>query len=259
TTGSGLEQKTKSIRFTVSDAVFSGIHASDNEFIYLPIEKLSAKLYPDKPSFCNVINIKTAPGVDPEQAVKNVRAIFKEFASAELGWGTFYIASTEIATSRSLNARLIVEYKKQMDMLLLIFGIISGGIILLVCCIFYLIVMTRQKDIAVMKSCGLGSGSVSVLFLAFGSIAGVTGSALGVIIGYLVTININTVELWISNALGLKLWKSSTYMFSRIPSAMNWDYAFWIVLFAVSAAIVGTLIPAIVAARIQPVKILRYE
>ena len=67
------------------------------------------------------------------------------------------------------------------------------------------------------------------------------------------------VELWVSKALGLKLWVSSTYMFSRIPSTMNWGYAFWIVLFAVTAAIVGTLIPAIVAARIQPVKILRYE
>ena len=259
TTGSGLEQRIKSIRFAVSDAVFSGIHASDNEFIYLPIEKLSAKLYPDSGALCDIINVKTAPGVDPEQAVDNVRAIFKEFASTELDWGTFYISSTEIATSRSLNARLVVEYKKQMDILLLIFGIISGGIILLVGCIFYLIVMTRQKDIAVVKSCGLPSSSVSVLFLAFGSIAGVTGSALGVIIGYLVTININTVELWISKALGLKLWVSSTYMFSRIPSTMNWDYTFWIVLFAITAATFGALIPAIVAARIQPVKILRYE
>lgn len=259
TTGSDMGKKTKSIRFTVSDAVFSGIHEFDNNFIYLPIEKLSAKLYPDSGDVCDVINIKTAAGVDPELVVEDIRAIFKEYASTELGWGAFYIASTKIETSRSLQSRLIVEYKKQMDMLLLVFGIISGGIILLVCCIFYLIVMTRQKDIAVVKSCGLSSGSVSGLFLVFGSIAGITGSVLGIVAGYLVTININVVERWMSGALGLKLWKSSTYMFSRIPSTMNWDYTFWIVLFAVTAAVIGTLIPAIVAARIQPVKILRYE
>ena len=58
---------------------------------------------------------------------------------------------------------------------------------------------------------------------------------------------------------GLKLWKSSVYMFSKIPNQMNWESTLWIVVSAIIAAAIGALIPAIIAARVKPVKILRYE
>jgi lipoprotein-releasing system permease protein len=60
-------------------------------------------------------------------------------------------------------------------------------------------------------------------------------------------------------AFGLKLWKSSTYMFSRIPSQMDWDSVVWITLAAILAAGIGSLIPAAAAARVRPVRLLRYE
>ena len=158
-----------------------------------------------------------------------------------------------------MQARLIAEYKKQMAMLMLIFGVVSGGVVLLICCIFYLIVMTRQKDIAVVKSCGLGSGPVALLFVAFGMITGLIGSALGVAIGCAVIKNINRIEQWISNIFGLKLWKSSTYMFSTVPNRIDWESVLWIVAATVLAAGIGALIPAVVAAALKPVEILRYE
>ena len=63
----------------------------------------------------------------------------------------------------------------------------------------------------------------------------------------------------ISITLGLKLWKSSTYMFTRIPNQMNWGWAGCVFGIAILAAGLGALIPAIMAARIRPVEILRYE
>jgi len=57
----------------------------------------------------------------------------------------------------------------------------------------------------------------------------------------------------------LKLWKSSVYLFSKIPNEVNWPWAMRIVLMAIIAAAIGTLIPAIIAARTKPVNILRYE
>jgi lipoprotein-releasing system permease protein len=78
-------------------------------------------------------------------------------------------------------------------------------------------------------------------------------------LGYVVTKNINTIEEWIRKIFGLKLWKSSVYMFSEIPNRVNWSWAMVIVLIAIAAAVIGTLVPAIVAARTKPVEILRYE
>ena len=48
-------------------------------------------------------------------------------------------------------------------------------------------------------------------------------------------------------------------MFSKIPNEIDWSLALIIVLSAVIAAGLGALIPAIIAVRTEPVKILRYE
>jgi lipoprotein-releasing system permease protein len=122
-----------------------------------------------------------------------------------------------------------------------------------------MIVMTRQKDIAIIKSCGATGSSVALIFVGFGAFVGIIGSGVGAIIGYIVTKNINTIEEWVRIIFGLKLWKSSVYMFSKIPNEIDWDSALPIILSAVIAASLGALIPAIIAARTRPVNILRYE
>jgi ABC-type lipoprotein release transport system permease subunit len=58
---------------------------------------------------------------------------------------------------------------------------------------------------------------------------------------------------------GLKIWKSSVYVFSKIPNEFDVYSAMWIVAAAIAAAAVGALIPAVAAARLRPVRILRYE
>ena len=146
-----------------------------------------------------------------------------------------------------------------MGLLLVIFGVVSGSVVVLVFCIFYMIVTTKRRDIAIIKSCGTASASVGWIFVGFGVCVGVIGSGIGSGLGYLITRNINTIEGWIRIIFGLKLWKSSIYMFSKIPNEVNWPWALPIVLSAVAAAAVGALIPAIVAARTKPVDILRYE
>jgi lipoprotein-releasing system permease protein len=122
-----------------------------------------------------------------------------------------------------------------------------------------MIVRLKQKDIAIVKSCGTSSGSVALIFVGFGVCVGIVGSGLGLILGYIVTDNINTIEGWIRVVFGLKLWKSSVYVFEKIPNQVDLGATFWIILFAIIAAGVGALIPAIVAARTKPVEILRYE
>jgi len=256
TTAVSGSDKPKRIAFRIAGISESGMHEIDSNFIFLPIEELTEKLYPGKGKIADMIHIKLAGGVDDVTAVDEIRSVWLEFGKKkDLYWTAF----GKVETSRLRQARLIVEYRKQMWMLMVIFGIVSGGVILLIFCIFYLIVMTKIKDIAIIKSCGLGSSGVAVLFVFFGLVVGVAGSALGILVGWVITTNINSVEAWVSSALGLKLWKSSTYMFSRIPNVVYWDYVYWIAGAAILAAAVGALVPAIAASRVRPVRILRYE
>jgi ABC-type lipoprotein release transport system permease subunit len=59
--------------------------------------------------------------------------------------------------------------------------------------------------------------------------------------------------------MGLKIWKSSVYLFSRIPTIMDWKTSSIVFVSAIAAAMLGAVIPAIIAAKTKPVNILRYE
>jgi len=260
----------KTIEFTIADIVFTGVYDLDKRFVYLPIEQLQNIMYPnedqataDRSAVCQAdqIQIKLNPDKsgDTEAALAQIRGVWQAFASEQLGWDQYLISSTQIETARQLQSRFVAELRKQMGVLLLIFGVVDCSVVVLVFCIFYMIVRLKQKDIAIVKSCGAATGSVACIFLGFGLCVGVLGAGIGTILGYVITKNINVVERWISAIFGLKLWRSSIYMFSSIPNQVDWASSLFLVSLSIIAAGFGALIPALVAARTKPVEILRYE
>ena len=256
----GQKFRRKTIQFTMADAVFTGIYYFDSRLVYLPIEQLSRTVYPDSQEpVAGRIQIKLRGGADAEVAIAEIRGVWKVFASEKLDWEDYDIRAAAIETSRQMQSRFVAEIRKQMGVLLLIFGVVSLSAVLLIFCIFYMIVETRRKDIAIMKSCGADSGSIALIFVGFGAFVGILGTLLGTAAGYIVTKNINEVEGWIRVAFGLKLWKASVYMFSRIPNEVYWQAVWWIVLSAILGAAIGAVIPALSAALTRPVKVLRYE
>jgi ABC-type lipoprotein release transport system permease subunit len=252
--------KRRVMSFTIADILQTGVYQFDEACVYLPIEKLQKTLYPDdKSPTAGQILIKLADKTKPDTALAVIRGVWRSFVEEQLGGDPYLIQSTSIETAKELQRPYVAAYRKQMGVLLLIFGVVSIGVILLIFCIFYMIVRLKQKDIAIIKSCGATSRSVAWIFVGFGACVGAAGSGVGTVFGYLITKNINTIEGWIRIVFGLKLWRSSVYMFSRIPNEVDWFGAGRIVVLAIIAAAIGTLIPAIVAARTKPVEILRYE
>ena len=201
----------------------------------------------------------TADDAETDAALAVIRGVWRSFVGEQLGADLYLLTVTEIQTAKQMQKRYVDAYRKQMGILLLIFGVVSFGVVLLIFCVFYMIVRLKQKDIAIIKSCGAAGSSIAWIFVGFGVCVGIVGSGIGAALGYIVTKNVNTIEEWIGIIFGLKLWKSSVYMFSKIPNEVDWASALPIVLFAIMAAAIGTLIPAIVAAWTKPIEILRYE
>jgi lipoprotein-releasing system permease protein len=252
--------KRRTVKFIIADVVFTGVYYLDKELVYLPIEELQKVLYPgENEGIADQIQIKLKAGAETDAALAEIRGVWEDFASEQLGLEPYLIKETVVVTAKQMQSRFVAEFRKQMRVLLLIFGIVSLSVVLLIFCIFYMIVETRQKDIAIIKSCGATSGSVASIFVGFGICVGLIGSVVGMMLGDIVTKNINIIEEWIRIIFGLKLWKSSVYMFSRIPNEVDWDSALLIALLAVIAAVIGALIPAIIAVRTKPVNVLRYE
>jgi lipoprotein-releasing system permease protein len=258
--GDAVPIRRKTVKFTIADIVFTGVYYLDKGLVYLPMEEVQRVLYPNESEgVAGQIQIKLRADAEADVALAQIRGVWETFAAEQLGWEPYLIRGTAIATAKQMQSKYVAEFRKQMGILLLIFGVVSLSAVLLIFCIFYMIVETRQRDIAIIKSCGAASGSVALIFVGFGICVGLLGSGMGMILGDIVTKNINTIEEWIRIIFGLKLWKSSVYMFSKIPNQVDWDWALLIALSAVIAAAVGALIPAIIAVRTRPVDILRYE
>jgi ABC-type lipoprotein release transport system permease subunit len=230
----------KTVRFTVADVVFTGVYYLDKRLVYMPIEELQKVLYPgENEGVAGQIQIKLRAEAETDAALAEIRGVWEGFATEQLGWEPYLISRTVIVTAKQMQSRFVAEFRKQMRVLLLIFGIISLSAVLLIFCIFYMIVETRQRDIAIIKSCGATNGSVASIFVGFGICVGLIGSAMGMVLGDIVAKNINIIEKWIRIIFGLKLWKSSVYMFSKIPNEVDWNSALFIALSAVFAAAVG--------------------
>jgi lipoprotein-releasing system permease protein len=248
------------VPFQIVDIVFTGVHQFDSSFVYIPIETLQKELYPhEKDPVATGINVRLKPGVSPESAAGQIRTLWQAFATQELNWGPRAIDLTAIKTSRQMQRLYVAEFEKQKYVLEMTFGVISFSVVVLVFCIFHMMVRLKQKDIAILKSCGAANSSVIGLFLGFGVSVGVAGAGIGAALGYVITRNINQIEAWIRIVFGLKLWRSSVYMFDRIPNQVDWSSALLFATLAMAAAAAGALVPAFVAARTRPVEVLRHE
>lgn len=142
---------------------------------------------------------------------------------------------------------------------LLMVGVVSLTAIALIWVIFLMIVVEKTKDIGIVKSVGGSSGGVALIFLVWAGIIGFIGSVLGGILGYLFIDNINGIERSLSKLLGTDLFDPQAYLFESIPARVAWNEVVIITMAAVLAAMIGALLPAFRAARMNPVESLRYE
>ncbi len=259
-TTAGFGNKRKVVKFRVSDIAFTPTYYGDKS-LYLPFNRLHRLRFGDSEAeHTRNIKVKLKNKIDAKSTGAVIAEACRQFACGQLRWEPEAIAQIRVLTTEQwLNDDYFTELRKQMAVLLLIFGVISSVTVLLTFCIFYMIVETKLKDIAIIKSCGATSLSAASIFVGFGACVGAVGAAFGVILGYAVTKNINTLEQCVGTVFGLKLWRSSSYGLNIIPHQVNWPAVWPIVLAAVISCCLGALIPAIVAARTKPVNILRYE
>ena len=78
-------------------------------------------------------------------------------------------------------------------------------------------------------------------------------------VGVWLTENINTVEKGLTWLTGRHLFNPEVYYFTEIPTDLQWWTVFLVNVGAVTIAVVFSVLPAMRAAMLHPVRALRYE
>jgi len=134
--------------------------------------------------------------------------------------------------------------------------IVTIGLIGLVAALNILItlimmVMEKNRDIAVLMSMGARRQQIRRIFMLQGVLIGAVGTAIGLTLGYSLSILADRYR-W------LRL-NEDVYSLSYVPFNPRWEDAIWIAAAAIFVSLIATLYPAKAATSIAPVEALRYE
>ncbi|HEV7301242.1 MAG TPA: FtsX-like permease family protein [Tepidisphaeraceae bacterium] len=245
----------------------------DSSTVYVPFEVLQQDLgmgqqtYTDRetgekgiePARAHEINVRIKPGADLQAVRDEIEGVVMDVQGLPRdALAVSGPANVKVMTWRESQAVPLGAIENEKALVTTLFGLISLVAVFLIFCIFYMIVVEKTRDIGIVKSVGATSTGVAMIFLGYGLAIGIVGSLLGLGLGYLIVTYINEIHTWLGH-FGLVIWNPEVYMFDSIPNTMDMTEAAWIIAVAIASSVVGALLPAIRAARLNPVEALRWE
>jgi lipoprotein-releasing system permease protein len=168
--------------------------------------------------------------------------------------GDYYL--TDWTRSHANFFRAVAIEKRMMFLILLLIVAVAAFNIVST---LVMAVTDKQSDIAILRTLGARPGSIMKIFMVQGSFIGVFGTALGIVGGVLLALNLETVVPFIERLAGIDLFPADVYYINELPSKLDWGDVGIIGGVSLLLSLLATLYPSWRAARINPAEALRYE
>ena len=228
--------------FTVISFFESGLADFDNNIAFINVDTLNEFFNLDQKDINLEIYLKNPQNIEAQKII--VQKIFpNDFVYS---WADM---------NNSLFSALKVERNVMFIILSLIiivaaFNIISGLTIL---------VKNKTRDIAILKSIGVLNKSIVKIFFLIGVIIGTSATIFGILLGVAFSLYIENLRQLLSNVFNISLFPEEIYFLSSMPSEINPTSIFFISLCSISITIIVSIFPALKAAKLDPIKALKYE
>jgi lipoprotein-releasing system permease protein len=120
-------------------------------------------------------------------------------------------------------------------------------------------VTDKRADIAILRTLGATPFSIIKIFVVQGSLIGVIGTALGVVGGILIALNVDVVVPAIERLFSVQFLAKDVYYISELPSDLQVRDVVTVALMSLLLSLLATLYPSWRASRVNPAEALRYE
>lgn len=221
--------------FRVVGIFESGFYEIDRQFAFTTMKNVQRVL--SLGDVANSVELRVEPLDKAQEVARRAEAIVGP-ALAALSW--------EEQNRSMLNAlrmeRLVTTITIGLILLVAALNILTSQVMM---------VMEKHRDIALLVSMGARREQIRRIFLWQGVLIGVTGTVIGLVLGYGFS--------YLANAYHLLPLDAQVYSMSHVPFEPRWWDALWIGAGALSISLLATLYPARSASGILPAEALRYE
>ncbi|CUT15589.1 Lipoprotein releasing system transmembrane protein LolC [Bradyrhizobium sp.] len=120
-----------------------------------------------------------------------------------------------------------------------------------------MLVKDKGSDVAILRTMGASRGSIMRIFLITGASIGVVGTLVGLVVGLLVCLNIDSIRQFLSWLTSADLFPRELYFLSKLPAEIDFAETSAVLIMALTLSLLATLYPSWRAARLDPVEALR--
>ena len=228
---------------TVTGIFETGQYLHDSEFLLVPVF-VGQELY----GLGDALHGLTVKTTNPDDVARIKQALQKYLKPPEY-------AQTWIEMNRQYFDAVSLERTVMTFLLFFIVIVAAFGIM------NTLITVTVQKrrEIGIMKAVGASIGQIMGVFLFQGIVVGIFGTITGLGLGMTLIRFRNEFSRWLAGTLHIEIFPRAVYQFSEIPAEVIPSDVVRICIAAFIICSLAALIPAYFAARVDPVKALRYE
>ncbi len=233
----------RQIGYTITGIFEVGIYDFDERMVIMPMESAQTLML--------MGDTITAIEVTTEDADR-VREIMDPVATS--------LQDRAVVTIwQEMNASLFEALQVERAAMALALGIIVVVAAFNILSSLVMLVRSKTRDIAIMRTMGARRKSLLKIFVTTGSTIGVIGTLAGLTLGFIILYFRQGIVSGIEFLTGQQLWDPSVRFLTELPARVDPGDIIGITVMGMGLSFLATLYPAWRAASTDPVEVLRYE